>query len=138
MKQPSEYFVKTFGWKSDSKTDDNYIIIKNNVRLSLLTERLLRVDVDNEGVFTDEPTQSIINRSFCSPQIRVAEDNGIVVIMTTKTIFRYDTVNKKMIGISLKGGKDLSEYYKGNLKGTYRTLEMTSGAIRLGDGIMST
>ncbi len=138
MNQPSEYFVKTFGWKSDSKTDDKYVIIRNNVRLSLLTERLLRVEIDNEGIFTDEPTQSIINRNFCSPQIRVAEDNGIVVIMTTKTIFRYDTVNKKMIGISLKGGKDLKEYNKGNLKGTYRTLDMTTGPIPLGDGIMST
>ena len=138
MKQPSEYFVKTFGWKSDSKTDDNYIIIKNNVRLSLLTERLLRVEVDNDGIFTDEPTQSIINRNFCSPQIRVMEDNDIVIIMTTKTIFRYDTANKKMIGISLKGGKNLTEYNKGNLKGTYRTLDMTAGAVNLGNGIMST
>lgn len=138
MKQPSEYFVNTFGWKSESKTDDKYIIIRNNVRLSLLTERLLRVEVDPEGIFTDEPTQSIINRNFCTPQIRVVEDNGIVIIMTTKTIFRYDTVNKKMIGISLKGGKNLTEYNKGNLKGTYRTLDMTTGEIPLGDGIMST
>lgn len=138
MKQPSEYFTSTFGWKSDSKTDEKYIIIRNNVRLSLLTDRLLRVEVDQDGIFTDEPTQSIINRNFCSPQIRVVEDNGIVIIMTTKTIFRYDTVNKKMLGISLKGGKNLTEYNKGNLKGTYRTLDMTTGAIPLGDGIMST
>ncbi len=138
MNQPSQYFQKTFGWKSDSKTDDKYTIIKNNVRLSLLTERLLRVEVDPEGIFTDEPTQSIINRNFCRPQIRVAEDGNIVIIMTTRTVFRYDTLNKKMLGISLKGGKNLTEYTKGNLKGTYRTLDMTTGAIELGDGIMST
>ncbi len=138
MNQPSEYFVKTFGVKHAQKTDDKYVIIKNNVRLSLLTERLLRVEIDNEGIFTDSPTQAVINRSFCSPQIRIVEDNGIVIIMTTKTIFRYDTINKKMTGISLKGGKNLTEFNKGNLKGTYRTLDMTSGAIALGDGIMST
>lgn len=138
MSVPSEKFIKTFGWKSDSKTDEKYVVVKNNVRLSLLTERLLRVEFDPENIFTDEPTQSIINRNFCSPQIRTAEDNGIVIIMTTKTIFRYDTVNKKMIGISLKNGKNLTEFNKGNLKGTYRTLDMTTGAIALGDGIMST
>lgn len=138
MKQPSEYFVNTFGWKSDSKTDDQYIILKNDVRLSLITERLLRVEIDRERRFTDEPTQSVINRNFCSPKIKVVEDNDIVIIMTTKTIFRYDTKNEKMIGISLKDGKNLTEYNKGNLKGTFRTLDGATGAVTLGDGVMST
>ena len=134
----TEYFVNTFKWNSDSKTSEDYIIIKNNVRLSVLSDRLLRVEVDNDGLFTDEPTQTVINRNFSRPKIRVVEDGDTVIIMTTKTIYKYDTAAKKMIGISLKGGKNLTEYNKGNLKGTYRTLDGTSGAINLGNGIMST
>lgn len=138
MNKPSKYFTDTFSWNYDSKTDNSLIITKNNVRLSLLTERLLRVEVDPDKEFIDAPTQTIVNRNFCKPQIRTMEDGDIVIIMTTKTIFRYDTKNEKMIGISLKGGKNLTEYKSGNLKGTYRTLDGTFGAIPLGDGLMST
>lgn len=138
MNTPSKYFTDTFSLKCDSKTDDALVIKKNNVRLSLITERLLRVEVDPDKNFIDAPTQSIFNRNFAKPQIRTVEDGDVVIIMTTKTIFRYDTKNEKMIGISLKGGKNLSEYTTGNLKGTYRTLDMTRGAINLNDGLMST
>ncbi len=137
MSRTTEYFLKTFSWKSDSKTDDKFVFIKNNVRFSLLTSRLLRVEYDKKGIFTDEPTQSIINRNFDKPEFKVVEDGDKVIIITTKTIFKYDTASKKMIGISLKGGKNLTEFKEGNLKGTYRTLDMASGAINIGDGIMS-
>ena len=133
----TDYFRQTFSWKSDSKTRDEFIIRKNNVRLSLLTDRLLRVEVDKKGRFTDEPTQAVINRNFASPEFKVVEDGNIVIIITKKAIFRYDTKAEKMVGISLKGGKDVTEYKKGNLKGTYRTLDGTVGEIELGDGIMS-
>ena len=42
-----------------------------------------------------------------------------------------------MLGISVRGGKNLTEFKSGNLKGTYRTLDMTTGPIELGDGLMS-
>ncbi len=138
MSETTLYFKNTFCWKSDSKTMDEYVIRKNNVRLSVLTDRLLRVEVDKNCHFTDEPTQSVINRNFACPQFKVIEDGNIVIIITTKTIFKYDTKKEKMIGISLKGGKNLTEYQKGNLKGTYRTLDTTVGAIELENGIMST
>ena len=133
----TDYFRQTFSWKSAGKTKDEFIIRKNNVRLSLLTDRLLRVEVDKKGRFTDEPTQAVINRNFASPEFKVVEDGNIVIIITKKAIFRYDTKAEKMVGISLKGGKDVTEYKKGNLKGTYRTLDGTVGEIELGDGIMS-
>ena len=138
MAETTEYFRNTFSWCTDSKTSEEYIIIKNDVRFSILSDRLLRVEVDSNGVFTDEPTQTVINRSFSKPKIRTVEDGDVVIIMTTKTIYRYDTASHKMIGISLKNGKNLTDYSKGNLKGTYRTLDQTTGAISLGDGIMST
>lgn len=137
LKQPCKYFTDTFSWKTDSKTDEKFTIIKNNVRLSVLTPQLIRVEADKKGLFTDEPTQVVINRNFCKPEFKVVEDGDVVIVITTKTIFKYDTKAKKMIGISLKGGKNLTEYKSGNLKGTYRTLDMTRGAIDIGDGLMS-
>ncbi len=137
MKEPCKYFKETFAFKSDSKTDERYIVKKNRVRLSVLTDRLLRVEVDKKGEFTDAPTQCVICRNFAKPQYKVVEDGDILIIITTKTIFRYDTKKEIMTGISLRGGKNLTEYKSGNLKGTYRTLDQTIGEIPLGDGLMS-
>ena len=137
MAKPSEYFVKTFGWKSDSKTNGKFIFTRKDVRFSLLTDRLLRVEVDKDLKFTDEPTQTVICRNFDEPTFRIIDDGDIVIIITTKTIFKYDVKAHKMIGISLKNGKSLTEYSSGNLKGTYRTLDGANGAVKLGDGVMS-
>ncbi|MBQ7118110.1 MAG: DUF5110 domain-containing protein [Clostridia bacterium] len=137
MSNTTDYFVNTFGWKSDSKTDERFVFIKNNVRFSLLTSRLLRVEYNRKGIFTDEPTQSVINRNFDKPAFNIVEDGDKVIIITTKTIFKYDTALRKMTGISLKGGKNLTEYESGNLKGTYRTLDMVNGEREIGNGLMS-
>ncbi len=137
MKTVCKYFKDTFAWNTDSKTPDEFIIIKNKVRLSIITDRLLRVEIDKKGAYTDEPTQSIICRNFANPQFKVVEDGDTLIIITTKTIFKYDTKNQKMLGISVRGGKNLTEFKSGNLKGTYRTLDMTTGPIELGDGLMS-
>ena len=137
MKQPCKFFTDTFSWTSESKTDEKFTVIKNNVRLSIITPRLLRVEIDKKGQFCDEPTQTVINRNFDTPEFKIVEDGDIVIVITTKTIFKYDTKTHKMIGISLKNGKNLTEYKSGNLKGTYRTLDMANGAIEIGDGLMS-
>ncbi len=137
MKPVCKYFKDTFSWNTDSKTPEEFTVIRNRVRLSVITDRLLRVEIDKKGEYTDEPTQSIICRNFAKPQFKIVEDGSILIIITTKTIFKYDTKNEKMLGISVRGGKNLTEFKSGNLKGTYRTLDMTTGPIELGDGIMS-
>ena len=137
MAKPSEYFLKTFSWKTESKTNGKYTFIRRDVRFSLLTDRLLRVEADKELKFTDEPTQTVVCRNFAEPNFKIVEDGDIVIIITTKTIFKYDLNQHKMIGISLKDGKSLTEYKSGNLKGTYRTLDGANGAVNLGDGVMS-
>ena len=137
MAKPSEYFLKTFAWKTESKTNGKYTFIRRDVRFSLLTDRLLRVEADKELKFTDEPTQTVVCRNFAEPNFKIVEDGDIVIIITTKTIFKYDLNQHKMIGISLKDGKSLTEYKSGNLKGTYRTLDGANGSVNLGDGVMS-
>ena len=138
MKQPCKFFTDTFAWTSSSKTDEKFTVIKNDVRLSVITSRLLRIEIDKKCQFCDEPTQTVVNRNFDTPEFKIIENGDTVIVITTKTIFKYDTKVHKMIGISLKNGKNLTEYKTGNLKGTYRTLDMASGAIEIGDGLMST
>ncbi len=138
MNNTTEYFLKTFGWKSDSKTDERFVFIKNNIRFSVLTSRLLRVEYNKNGIFTDEPTQSVINRNFDKPDFDIKENGDTVIILTSDTVFEYDTAKRKMASISLVGGKKVSEFKSGNLKGTYRTLDDVDGRTKIGNGLMST
>ena len=96
MKQICKYFKDTFSWKSDSKTPAEFTIIKNRVRLSLITDRLLRVEIDKKGNYTDEPTQSIICRNFAKPEYKIVPDGDVLIIITPKTIFKYDTKKEEM------------------------------------------
>lgn len=137
MNGKSKYFTETFAWHSPSETDETCMFVINNVRFSLLTPQLLRVECDKKGVFTDKPTQVVINRNFCKPQFKVIENGDVVIITTSKAIFIYDTKAKKMLSVALKNGKTVSDYKKGNLKGTYRTLDNVDGSVKIGDGIMS-
>ncbi|MCM1363773.1 MAG: DUF5110 domain-containing protein [Faecalibacterium sp.] len=137
MKEPSAYFKKSFGINALSKTDEKYIFTKNNFRFSILTSRLLRVEFDKERKFTDEPTQAVLCRNFDAPEFKIIENNSIIKIGTRDTVFTYDIAKKKMLSVTLKNGETVTDFKKGNLKGTYRTLDMVNGSIPLGDGLIS-
>ncbi len=137
MNSPSQNFIKTFKIKTDAKTDINFTFIKGNFRFSVLTSKLLRVEKAKDKNFTDEPTQAVLFRNFAKPVFKVYEKGNLVIISTADTVFTYDTKEEKMQNITLRGGKVVTDFTKGNLKGTYRTLDMTNGSIPLGNGVIS-
>ncbi|MGN1418763.1 MAG: TIM-barrel domain-containing protein, partial [Acutalibacteraceae bacterium] len=137
MKQPSEKFIKTFSVHSDPKTDRKYTVTVSGFRFSVLTSRLLRVEYSRAKHFTDEPTQAVLFRNIDKPLFTFKKDCNDVVIATKDTVFCYDLKAKKMKSITLKGGKVVTDFEKGNLKGTYRTLDMVNGSIPLEDGLLS-
>lgn len=72
-------------------------------------------------------------RNFAKPDFN-AQKNGDKVRITTKSVvFVVDT--KTLACECEADGKRLS--VKGNLKGTARTLDMTNGYVKIGQGIMS-
>ena len=56
-----------------SRTAEEFVIRTGDLRLSVLSERILRVERSKDGVFTDAPTQTVVNRSFSKPQFEVNE-----------------------------------------------------------------
>lgn len=138
MKEPSTKFTKTFCIESDAKTDDKFLFIKGNFRFSVLTSKLLRVEYSKDCIFTDKPTQAVLFRNIAKPEYRIIENETQVVVSTKDTVFCYDTQKKKMLSITLKNGGYITDFKKGNLKGTYRTLDMANGSIPLEDGLIST
>ncbi len=130
-------FSKRFKIDCSPLAPEKQTITKGKTRLTVITPCLLRVEVQNEGKFCDEPTQSVWFRDFCKTDFEVKESNGIIEIKTSGTKFVYSLKSNKMLRIELSDGRTVKNYKSGNLKGTCRTLDITAGIIRLGDGVCS-
>ena len=134
----TDFYKEHFALDLKSATKPENTIIRGKTRISVLSDRLLRVEVDNNAHFTDEPTQCVWYRDFESPKFRTVENGKILKVITERAMFTYDLRAKKMLSVTLEDGKTVTDYKKGNLKGTYRTLDMTFGAINLEEGLVST
>ena len=130
-------FAKRFKIEASPVAPEGQVIIRKNVRFTLITPCLLRVEREAKGRFCDEPTQSVWFRSFDTPKFEIKENDDEIEIKTTKANFLYSFKQKKMVRIKLIDGRTVTDFSKGNLKGTCRTLDVTAGIITIGDGVCS-
>ena len=112
-----------------SRTAEEFVIRTGDLRLSVLSERILRVERSKDGVFTDAPTQTVVNRSFSKPQFEVNETADKVCITTRSTQFIVD--KKTLATECVSGGKRVRPSARTNLGGTARTLDGTFGVVRM-------
>jgi len=130
-----------------AKADDSQIIAADNCRITVITPYLIRAEKQNGHIFCDEPTQTVLCRSFEKPSFTYERVNGILIIKTEKTVFHYDTARSRLILAELSDGRRITDFSKGNLGGTCRTLDNTSGKwkldsitaqVQMTDGVCST
>lgn len=106
-----------------------------NCRVSVLTERLLRLEYDESRVFEDRPSQFALDRHFpepcCSAKLRGGSlelrSDGCHVIIGGGLELEALTD-----GLSWRSGQKLN-----HLGGTARTLDNADGAIELEPGLFS-
>ena len=110
------------------------IFRKNDLRLSLLTPCLLRVE---KGAFTDERTQTVVCRDWEEPFYTLEEAPEGCTVRTEEAIFRLDPVSGQMLSVTPNDGPTVTDFDKDNLLGTARTLDQANGAVKLEKGIMS-
>ncbi|MEG1597042.1 MAG: glycoside hydrolase family 31 protein [Bacilli bacterium] len=79
---------------SKAKTLDAYIIKGNKYRFSVLSERLIRLEYNETGLFLDYPTILASNRNFDMPKFEIKEDNTFLEIKTAYFTLSY-VKNKK-------------------------------------------
>ncbi len=132
-----ERFYDRFKPDCSPVSHKSHTIVREDVRITVLTPCLLRVETQNQAKFCDEPTQSVWFRDFCKPEFKVNESSDTIEIKTTKANFLYSLKSQKMIRIKLRDGRIVTNYTAGNLKGTCRTLDITAGLPILGDGVVS-
>ena len=130
-------FAKRFKIDCSPVAHVGSVYVKGNTRLTVITPCMLRVEVQKDGKFCDEPTQSVWFRDFCQPEFKILEADNSVMIITPMVKFRYSFKENKMHYIELHDGRTVKDYKSGNLKGTCRTLDITAGIIKLNDGVCS-
>ena len=129
--------MKRFAQKTANQPKKEQIFIKNGCRLTVITERLLRVEVQTSSVFCDLPTQAVVNRAFCEVECSFIKSGNLVTVKTNSCEFVFDLAHKKLKSIKLSDGRTVTNFRKGNLKGTGRTLDNTNGFCKLCDGVIS-
>ncbi len=130
-------FSQRFKIEASPIAAKSQISVFNNVRFTVITPYLLRVENQKDGKFCDEATQSVWFRDFENANFDIKENNGTVEIKTKKVTFTYSLKRGKMLNILLSDGRNVTDFKSGNLKGTCRTLDITAGIIKLGDGVCS-
>lgn len=126
-------------------TRTNNIVTGEGWRVSVLTDRLLRLEYEKNNDFTDEKTLNVINRSFKKVDFTAEEENGKLILETDKLSLSYDErpFSSQGFTITLKDSGEVWNFGdaygngEGNFFGTVRTLDNTHGAIPLDKGLFS-
>ncbi|MBR2589990.1 MAG: DUF5110 domain-containing protein [Clostridia bacterium] len=130
------WFRDTFGINIQDTVCPN-IYQSGGIRISVITERLIRVERQSEACFCDKPTQAVLHRDLGKVAFHVARKNGMICINTAYARLITDENTGALRQIKLKGGYTVTDIHEGNLGGTVRTLDNTAGAVKLGEGILS-
>lgn len=110
-------------------------VVVGNARFTVLTDRLIRMEWSENGVFEDHATLAIVNRSLPSvPKFSANRSGDGVTIRTNAVTLTYKggkfaednlSVSFKLNGKTVTWHPGLED--KGNLMGTARTLDQCTG-----------
>ena len=113
---------------------ENKVVVGPTFRFSILTPRLLRLETGN---YTDLPTQTVWNRSLDRFDYRIRKEKDFWTVETAQAAFRIDVKKATLVRVTLSDGTVVTDFHRGNLLGTARTLDNVSGAVRLEKGVLS-
>lgn len=131
--------------KADSVTDNSSVYQKGKIRLSVLTDSLLRIEWSETKNFVDMPTQKVWKRNFPHTDFSVTEEKGETLLETKalKVYIKSDAVFSNSLLVVMKSPVNIlkNSWASGEsfstLGGTARTLDRANGAIPLEKGILS-
>ena len=125
--------MNRFSFESRPKASKT-IRIGTDIRVTVLTPCMVRIE---KGAFTDLPTQTVWNRNFRDTQYEYHTDSGKLIVCTEETVFTVDLRSGEMEKILLSDGRIATDFEKGNLLGTARTLDNINGSLPLENGLLS-
>lgn len=141
-------FYDTSIFEMHPKADEKFVIQGDKYRITVLTERLFRLEYSKDGVFEDRATRLAFNRAFATPSFESYREGGYLHVVTKYLHLTYDEKEFSDAGlqIELSSTKQYQTkyWYYGrilphthNLGGTLRTLDGVNGAKELPDGLLT-
>jgi alpha-glucosidase (family GH31 glycosyl hydrolase) len=132
--------------KNNPAADPRAVVASKNVRFTILTPRLVRMEWSADGIFEDHASLVFINRELPVPKFSSSVQQGWQVIKTDSLTLKYKDDGEKFSRDNLSiqfrlndsnivwvpGMKDTA-----NLKGTIRTLDGVEGYVSLDSGLIS-
>ena len=128
------------------KAEPSAAVTGANYRITVLTERLLRLEYCDEGCFEDRATQVVLDRKFAPCDFRVCEKETSLEITTRYLHLVYDRkeFSEEGLSIEITGiGASRKWHYNsppdrgGNFGGTTRTLDEVDGSCEIEPGLLS-
>ena len=71
------------------KADERAVIKGDKYRFTVLTDRMIRIEYNENGIFEDRATQVVVNRLFDVPEFSLYEDDEKIKIVTNIIILTY-------------------------------------------------
>lgn len=99
-----------------------------DARITVLTDRLFRIEREKDGHFCDKATQSVWYRNLPAVKFETAEHNGELRIMTEKVTLVWTGTVKGSYIVFSDDERKAALSNEGNLLGTCRTLDCCDGA----------
>ena len=132
-------------WSIQPLADEKAVIRGKGWRITVLTDRLFRLEEDADERFCDTATQAVLCRRFPLPAFTVSNTADSLIVETEAARLVYDKkpFSSSGLSVTLKGAYSVyaSIWHYGDaadtLKGTARTLDNANGAIPLDEGLMS-
>jgi len=134
------------GQTEDPVADSRSTVQAGNVRFTVLTSQLLRLEWCEDGKFEDSASLVFINRKLPVPPFNKESAGGWLTLKTERLQLRYKEnsgrFNPDNLSIELTlNGKTMSwrpgMKDAGNLGGTIRTLDGVKGDTKLESGLVS-
>ncbi|MCW3786281.1 TIM-barrel domain-containing protein [Plebeiibacterium sediminum] len=146
------FSLKLLG-QNNPKADDEAVIISGNMRFTILTPEMIRIEWNDAKQFEDRASFIMVNRKMPVPKYSTKVKDGYLYISTEKLDLKYkegtypltNPASPENLSISFKVNGSLTHWYPGkkdplNLKGTTRTLDNAKGDSMRGameNGILS-
>lgn len=137
-----------------SELNANIAYSDNNVRFTVITEGVVRLEWEPDGHFIDDPSFVAVNRRYPDALYKLKTAGKWIELTTSKMKVRYKKNSGKFTesNLQITAGKGMLPFdwkpgirQKGNLKGTYRTLDGYNGDMQnngnvmpIEDGLLST
>jgi len=146
MASLSTHFIKDV---ANAKSKKDVMIVGEKYRFTVLSERMIRLEYSENGIFEDRPTQLVLFRDFERPFFNVHESSSTLEIKTKYFTLTYSK-NKPFEGSKLLPGDNLKIslnnsdrvwYYNHpevrNFGGANISLDDFAGSLKLRNGLYS-